>query len=135
MNEPNSSGSEYADAVRGVLERAAEIEGAAAEHATPSEPFLHRTPIVLTVFVTFVGVIGFNVWLTRRPQVPPVPPRVEEATAQVSAMIATQVVETFQEENEKLPDSLDELGLPEEQFDYVRRLMPGGGVRGGGAAP
>ncbi len=118
MTDPQrtSNGSEYADAMRDVLERAAESDASQETSSAPREPLLQRTPVVLTVFVTFVGVMVFNVWLARSPRRLASGQAAAEATAQISVMIASQVVEAYANEHGEPPASLGDVGLPEGQY-------------------
>jgi hypothetical protein len=120
MTDPQrtSSGSDYADAMRDVLDRVAESNASEEAASTPKEPLLHRTPVVLTVFVTFVGVMVFNVWLARDPRRLASARSAEEATAQMSVMIASQVVDAYEQEHGEPPASLRDIGLPDGQYEY-----------------
>ncbi|MFQ5537275.1 MAG: hypothetical protein ACE5GJ_07460 [Gemmatimonadota bacterium] len=46
MSNTNAQGSDYADAVRGVLERAAEVEQAQGQVVDARESWLTRPPVV-----------------------------------------------------------------------------------------
>jgi len=113
------SGSDYADAMRGVLERAAEVDGAHGITASTKGPLLSRPPVVASVFIVFVGVMVFNLQSSRR-KIPPIPPQAEAAAAQISVMIGTQVVEAYREEHGELPASLEDVGLEDEAYVYSR---------------
>ncbi len=118
MTESKHSGSEYADTMRDVLEHAAEIDKAAGHVVVPKRPVLTRPPVIIGVVVVFAGTMFFNFGSGRRRA--DISPAAAEASAQVSVMIATQVVEQYREENGELPESLEDLGLEADQFEYRR---------------
>jgi hypothetical protein len=115
------SGSEYADAIKGVLERAAVADQ---DFVTvPRKPLLTRPPVVAAVAVGFLAMLALNLFNFRRS--PPQPPiQVQEATAQVSLLLAVHMIQTFQEEHGQLPGSLDDIGLSADEFTYS---ITGGG--------
>lgn len=89
-------GSDYLDAVRGVMERAAEVEDAKGSVVEAKTPILARRPVVITVTVVFIAAMFFN--LRGRRSLEPAP-EAEAAAAHMSVMIAQQVVHTYQQEH------------------------------------
>jgi hypothetical protein len=114
MTEPaqNPSGSEYADAVRAVLERAAQADAAQNAIEEPRRPVLTAAPVVASLAVVFVLVAGWNVRQWRATPEPP-SPQETEAALDVSVLAAGQAVETYRREYGAFPASLQELGFPE----------------------
>ena len=119
MTEPQrpSSSSDYADAISGVLERAAEIEGAKGAAIEAKTPILARPPVVVGVTLVFAAMMFFNLRSSGR-EVPQLPPEAERASAQVSVMVATQALQAYRDEHGELPASLEDVGLSEELYDY-----------------
>ncbi|MFQ5537276.1 MAG: hypothetical protein ACE5GJ_07465 [Gemmatimonadota bacterium] len=66
---------------------------------------------------------GYNVRSLRRPP-PHLPPERAEATAQVTTVIAAQIIEAHVREHGRPPASLAEVGLDPGQFAY--RVTPDG---------
>jgi len=88
--------------------------------ARPSEqktPFLSRLPVVATVLVFFLvsmdnilkGDGGFQ------PE-----PQVEAAAAEVSVMVAAEMLKQYRRDHGELPPSLSAVGLSEERYRYQR---------------
>ncbi|MFQ5535975.1 MAG: hypothetical protein ACE5GJ_00865 [Gemmatimonadota bacterium] len=121
MQNPNAesagSGDDYAREIRAVLERASELEQAQGHSVTLRKPVLSRPPVVFALGVIFAVVVAWNVAVWRAPPAP-LPPAVEEASTQVSLMVASQIVEAFRQEHGRLPATLEEAGLPPGTFSY-----------------
>lgn len=138
-----SSGSDYSDALKAVMDHAAEAE-AAQERASgpPAPPLLTRGPVMAGLAVAFVGVVAWNV-VVWSPPAEPLPPTEARASLNVGALAAQQAVEQYREEHGVLPSSLQELGFPEElrieaTRDGYRIVGEGGGasvVLGGDESP
>lgn len=113
----SSAGYEYAEHIRAVLERAAEVKAAEGHVIVARTPLLLRTPVVILLTVGFMSVVIWN--LNRWDVVPqPRPRETEEASLQISLVVASQMIEAFREENGRYPASLAEVGLPEDAFSY-----------------
>ena len=110
-------GSDYLDAVRGVMERAAEVEDAKGSVVEAKTPILARRPVVITVTVVFIAAMFFNLRGRRSLEAAP---EAEAAAAHMSVMNAQQVVHTYQQEHGELPQTLAKVGLAPDQFEYRR---------------
>ena len=112
MERPSNPapGSDYSDAVRQVMERAAQADAAQAP-VRLRRPVLTRPPVVAALAAVTVAVGAWNVSQWRTEPVP-LPPQHVEAALDVSVLAATQAVEQYREEHGRLPTSLQELDFP-----------------------
>lgn len=88
--------------------------------ARPSErktPFLTRPPVMVTVLVLFLA--SMNHLLKGDKGVQP-EPQVEAAAAEVSVMVAAEMVRQYRRDHGELPPSLSAVGLSEERYKYQR---------------
>ena len=114
---PPPSSSDYADHVRGILERAAEVE--AAQGAETAQGKSVGNPLVLGVLaIGLVAVIIYNIQFSTGPLVPLTAEEAERATG-ITLMVATQAIEAYRQEHGVLPGSLEELGFPEGSIAYT----------------
>ena len=128
MQEQTTSarGADYAAALTGVMDRAAEIDAAREVRAAPREPLLTRPPVVVALLLIFGGVVYYNI-LALRPAPLAADSEVLQNTATVSIHIAAQAVEAYRAENGILPTSLEAVGMDWETLDY--RTYPDGHFR------
>lgn len=115
---PRSPGSEYAEAIKGVL------EGAATRDApTKGKPAPRRRPgkVVWALVVILLG-SPWAVWENYRYFRPPGPPPVEvqERAARVMMFSAAQALEQQRRTRGSLPANLSGLLLPHADWAYVR---------------
>jgi len=118
MHGPDkSTGSEYADSVLQVLERAAEADAAKGQQIEARRPVLTSGPALAVLALTFAGVIFYNVQFFKA-QPEAVTPEQAELTSGISVMIATQAIEAYREEHGRLPESLAAIGFPDGSLEY-----------------
>lgn len=116
-----ASGQEAADVVAAVLKHAAERDKAAHEKTAPKKQpkWLLPLGVNLGVFAAYL-LIWSPDWVVLNPIAPPpAEEQVEKLAAQM--WFAISGIETFRMENERLPQSLAEVGLDEAGFDYTLR--------------
>ena len=123
--DEGSAGTEYAEHVQGILDRVAETKAQEEEQKRDlgRGPVLTRTPVVAIVVLLFGSVFMWN-FQSMRSQAEPLPPEAVEASLQVSAMVMTSAIEGYRETNGRLPESLEELGMPPtvtQDIDYIPR--------------
>lgn len=120
MTEPlpsRSTGSEYAEHVRAVVERAAESEARQAVVRPPSPPALTRGPVLAVLALAFAGVVVWNAsaW-SQEPE--PIARPIQEQALGVSLLAARQMIEDYRERHGRLPLDLAEAGVPGGAFTY-----------------
>ena len=80
-------------------------------------PFLTRPPVIVTVLVLFLA--SMNHLLKGDEGFQP-EPQVEAAAAEVSVMVAAEMVKQYRRDHGELPPSLSAVGLSEERYKYQR---------------
>lgn len=108
---------EYAKHLKAIMEQEALLRAADAAPDEPRSPFLARVPVVAIVSMLFVTVVAHNIraWT---PDPVPQPVAMQERTSQVSLLVASQRIESFQDQHGRLPASLEEAGLHAENLQY-----------------
>ena len=117
MADPTSSGSEYADAVRDVLERVAQVDAAEGRIVPVKQSVLTKPPVMITVAVLFLGMVVLNLRLAQR--APEMEVAEAEGNALMSAYLAGSVIEQYRNALGTLPESLQEVGYSADQFEYI----------------
>lgn len=116
---PRPTGSEYAEHIRAVVERAATTAAAENTYAPTQGSGLTRAPLVVALSVAFSAVVVWNVRVWS-PAPDPLPAPVQERALGISLLVATQMVEQYREDRGVLPETLEEAGIPPAAFTYRR---------------
>lgn len=114
---PPRPGNEYHDAMRDVLDHAARVDQSNGPSVAPKPSLLTRPPVVGVVFLAFAATVWLNVRRARQ-EIPELPPADAVVSAEVTTMMASELVRRHQEEHGSLPASLADVGLDAGQFDY-----------------
>lgn len=116
---PSDSKRQVADALRGVIDKAAADREAGA--LPPPPPGVGARPWVAAVMV----VVCVAVWLVDLPgidvaEVPGPPPDVREAGLRIAIAIQARRIEDFRDVEHRVPGRPDEAGTPIEGIEYRR---------------
>ena len=118
--EEKTTGSEYADSVRDVLEHAAEADAERSGHREPSKrSLLGSGPALVVLALTFTVVVLLNTRLLGG-EAEPLPREQAQVASGLTVMMAVQAVEAHRHEHGALPASLEELGFPAGLLRYTR---------------
>ena len=88
--------------------------------ARPGEqktPFLTRPPVIVTVLVLFLASMNH---LLKGDEGDQSEPQVEAAAAEVSVMVAAEMVSQYRRDHGELPPSISAVGLSEDRYRYQR---------------